>query len=495
METYLLLLPILLPIIGGACLPIINLKSEKGRRIYIGTIVCLNTIILFTMMAKGVEGSCTPLKLSDMLELKFKMDGFSMVFTGLISFLWPLATLYAFEYMVHEERKNLFFAFYTMTYGVTVGLAFSANLITLYMFYELLTLSTLTLVMHTLDKRSIIAGRKYVVYSIAGAAFVFIGLMFILHYADTTDFIFGGVLNMEKVGGQRQLLLFVFVMAALGFGVKAAIFPFHGWLPTASVAPTPVTALLHAVAVVKAGAFAIMRITYYSFGIDFLKGSWAQYVVMSFAIVTILFGSSMAVKETHLKRRLAYSTISNLSYIVLGAMMISSAGFVSGMAHMITHGIMKITLFFCVGAIMHQTHKEYIKEIPGIAKTMPVVMACFTVGSIAVVGIPPLCGFVSKWYIASAALEEGSILAIIGTIVLLISAFLTAIYLFSIVIKAYFEKPLEVEGSTTLKLGASQDPNNYMKLPLILLCATMMILGLFSGPLISFFEKIAQGLI
>ena len=512
MNTYLLLLPILLPILGGACLPAFRFKNRKHRQAYVGSIVCINTVLLFWMMITGIEGVCTPLQLSDMLELKFHMDGFSKVFAGLVALLWPMATLYAFEYMKHEGRENLFFSFYTMTYGVTVGITFAGNLITLYMFYELLTLSTLTLVMHSLDKKSILAGRKYMVYSIAGAAFAFMGLMFLLFYGTTTDFVFGGVLDISKVGANTNLLLFAFVMTALGFGVKAAIFPFHGWLPTASVAPTPVTALLHAVAVVKAGAFAIMRITYYSFGMDFLQGSWGQYTVMTFAIVTIVFGSSMAVKETHLKRRLAYSTVSNLSYIVLGTMMISPAGFVGGMSHMIMHGIMKITLFFCVGAIMHQTHKEYIKDIGGIAKSMPVVMACFTVGSIAVVGVPPLCGFVSKWYLATAAFKEGSGFAMAGAIALLISAFLTAIYLFSIVIKAYFETPLvekivceeldecaghqeiaaTYEGVKTFK---KQDPNWYMKAPLIVLCMIMAVLGLCSGPLIHFFEQIAQGLL
>jgi multicomponent Na+:H+ antiporter subunit D len=356
---------------------------------------------------------------------------------------------------------------------------------TLYLFYELLTLSTLTLVIHKLDGPSILAARKYMTYSLAGAAFAFIGFMFILRYGFTTNFRYGGVLDVTKVAGHENLLYLIFVLTVLGFGVKAAIFPFHGWLPTASVAPTPVTALLHAVAVVKAGAFAIMRVTYYSFGTDFLYGSWAQYVMMAFAITTILFASSRAVKEIHLKRRLAYSTISNLSYIIFGASIMTPDGFQGGMAHMVTHAIMKITLFFCAGAIMHQTGREYIYELKGIGRSMPFVMGCFTLGSAAVMGVPMLCGFVSKWTIATAAVRSQNPLAMAGVFAILFSAFLTAVYLFSVVVKAFFR--------TENELDANLDPNWYMKFPIILLCIAVVIVGVYSGPLLSFLQQVASG--
>ena len=226
----------------------------------------------------------------------------SMVFAGLVSALWPFATLYAFEYMTKEEHEKIFFLFYTMTYGITLGIALSANLLTMYFFYELLTLVTVPLVMHTLTREAILASRKYLYYSLGGAAFAFIGLIMIIIYGTTTDFILGGVLDLTKIGGRTNVLLFVYVMAFLGFGVKAAVFPFNSWLPQAGVAPTPVTALLHAVAVVKSGAFAIIRLTYYSFGVDFLKGTWAQTTVMLVVMFTIVYGCSRAVKETHLKK-------------------------------------------------------------------------------------------------------------------------------------------------------------------------------------------------
>lgn len=487
MNAWTLLIPVLLPIMGGGCLYFFPIENDRVRKIYIMTLVTLNSLIVYAMLIMGVEGTCRALTMAHDLTIYFHIDGFSKVFAGIIAGLWPFATLYAFEYMKHEGRNNLFFSFYTITYGVCIGIAFAANLMTLYMFYELLTLSTLTLVIHKLDQPSIVAARKYMVYSLAGAAFAFIGFMFILHYGTTTDFVYGGVLDMTKISGKEDILLFIFVISVLGFGVKAAIFPFHGWLPTASVAPTPVTALLHAVAVVKAGAFAIIRITYYSFGTEFLRGTWAQNIIMFFAILTILFASSKAVKEIHLKRRLAYSTISNLSYIIFSASIMTPYGFKGSMAHMVTHAVMKITLFFCAGAIMHQTGKEYIYELKGIGRSMPFVMACFTIGSAAVMGVPMLCGFVSKWTILSAAVKSQNPFAIFGLAAILFSAFLTAVYLFSIVVKAFFRIE-KLPGCV-----GNQDPNWYMKVPLLLLTVTMIVIGVHAGTLMRFLDNIAFG--
>lgn len=487
MKSWMLLIPVLLPIIGGGGMYFFPIKEDRLRKIYVMGLTLLNSLIVFFMLFHGAEGSFSVFSMAHGLELKFHIDGLSRVFGGILAFLWPFATLYAFEYMKHEGRNQLFFCFYTITYGVCVGIAFSANLITLYMFYELMTLSTLTLVIHKLDQPSIVATVKYMVYSIAGAAFAFIGFMFLLHYGTTTDFVYGGVLDMDKIAGRENLLLFIFVLTVLGFGVKAAIFPFHGWLPTASVAPTPVTALLHAVAVVKAGAFAILRVTYFSFGTDFLYGTLAQNIMMGFAIVTILFASSRAVKEIHFKRRLAYSTISNLSYIIFSASLMTPFGLKGSLAHMVTHAVMKITLFFCAGAVMHQTGKEYIYELKGIGRSMPFVMGCFTLGSAAVMGVPMLCGFVSKWTIVTAAVRVGTPLAFTGMAAILFSAFLTAVYLFSIVVKAFFRTEKIVEPVK------KEDPNLYMKLPIAVLSCMMIVIGVWSGPLMKLLETIAFG--
>ena len=299
-----ILLVILLPVIAGMLVFLLPFKKRSHMELFLETLVILNSVLVWYLLLHRPTEIFTLANFTGNLSISFKVDGMSMVFGGLVSALWPLATLYAFEYMTKEQHEKVFFMFYSMTYGVTLGISLAANLLTMYFFYELLTLVTVPLVMHTLTREAILASRKYLYYSLGGAAFAFIGLIFIIIYGSTTDFVLGGVLDLDKVGDMTNVLLLIYVMAFMGFGVKAAICPFNSWLPDAGVAPTPVTALLHAVAVVKSGAFAIIRLTYYSFGTEFLKGTWAQNVVMLVVMFTIVYGCSRAVKETHLKRRL-----------------------------------------------------------------------------------------------------------------------------------------------------------------------------------------------
>lgn len=489
MSQYFMLLPIFVPVLFGAILPLFRFESAKRRRAYVSSVTILNTILMFVVMFLiRPEGDFMLLNMAGKLSISFHMDGLGCVFGSLIAVLWPIATFYAFEYMKHEGKENTFFTFFTMTYGITVGIAFASNLMTLYLFYELLTFVTLPLVMHGMSKKSVFAGRRYVTYSVGGAAFAFIGIAFILTFGENIHFQYGGVLTGTYSEVQEQLLRVAYVLTTFGFGVKAAVFPFYKWLPTASVAPTPVTALLHAVAVVKAGAFAIIRITYFSFGTDLLYGTYAQYIVMGAALVTILFGSTMALKEQHLKRRLAYSTISNLSYIVFGASLMSPEGLTGALTHMVVHGVVKITLFFCAGAVLYKTGKEYIHDMRGMGKRMPVTFACFTLASAALVGVPPLPGFLSKWNLASGALADKSPLAYIGIVVLLISAVLTAIYLFLVVFRVCFPSKTGIQPETK-----RCEANGYMTVPLVLLCGMIVLLGVFAQPLTDIFTAIAKG--
>ena len=302
----------------------------------------------------------------------------------------------------------------------------------------------------------------------------------------------GGTLNYMSVRGNENILRLVYIMAFFGFGVKAAVFPLFMWLPTASVAPTPVTALLHAVAVVKAGAFAIIRLTYFSFGAFLLRGTWAQYLVMATALITILIGSTMALKTSHIKRRLAYSTISNLSYIIFSVSLMTQAGLASGLLHMVYHAVIKITLFFCTGAILVQTKREYVREIEGIGTKMPVIFACFTVCGIGLVGVPPFAGFHSKWNIAVAAVQARNPLAYAGIYVLIISALLTALYIFTILIAAYFPKGEAIKGRDD---SGVHDPGLLMKVSIICLTIASVVLGFFPTPLLYIFDVIASGLV
>ncbi len=485
-----IILVILIPILAGALVPMLSFKKRWHMEAFLECAVILNSILVWYLLLHHSDSTFLLAHFTGDLSICFKVDGMGMVFAGLVSALWPFATLYAFEYMTKEEHEKIFFLFYTMTYGITLGIALAANLLTMYFFYELLTLVTVPLVMHTLTREAILASRKYLYYSLGGAAFAFIGLIMIIIYGTTTDFILGGVLDLSKIGARTNVLLFVYVMAFMGFGVKAAVCPFNAWLPQASVAPTPVTALLHAVAVVKSGAFAIIRLTYYSFGVDFLKGTWAQATVMLVVMFTVVYGCSRAVKETHLKRRLAYSTISNLSYILFGVTIMTPAGLVGALTHLIFHAVIKICSFFCAGAVIHQTGKQYVHELDGMGYKMPCVFGIFTVSALALMGVPGLAGFISKWNLASAAVESRNPVAYFGIACLLISALLTAIYMLSIVVRAFFPE----KGFDDSQIKENKDPNWKMLLPLFVFVFFIVAFGLYSQPLTDFFRDVAAGL-
>lgn len=481
---------ILLPIITGILIPLLPFRKRSHKEIFLESAVILNSILVWYLLLHHSESTFLLAHFTGDLNISFRVDGMSMVFAGLVSGLWPFATLYAFEYMTKEKHENTFFLFYTMTYGVTLGIAFAANLLTMYFFYELLTLVTVPLVMHTLTREAVLASRKYLYYSLGGAAFAFIGLIMIIVYGSTTDFILGGVLDLAKIGDRTNILLLIYVMAFMGFGVKAAVCPFNSWLPQAGVAPTPVTALLHAVAVVKSGAFAIIRLTYYSFGTEFLRGTWAQTTVMIVVMFTIVYGCSRALKETHIKRRLAYSTISNLSYILFGAVIMTPLGLTGAITHLVFHAVMKISSFFCAGAIMHQTDKRYVHELNGLGYKMPCIFGIFTISALALMGVPGLAGFISKWNLAGAAVDSKNPLAYGGIACLLISALLTAIYMLSIVVRAFFPGK-DFDDSS---IQDAHDPNWKMLLPLFVFTVFIILFGIHSQPIVDFFYDVAAGI-
>lgn len=479
---------ILLPIFCGAFVPVLPFKNRKQMEVYIEAAVVLNSVLVIWMLFHRPQEVFTMFRLTGNLSISFRLDGLGTVFAAIVSLLWPLASLYAFEYMEHEGHEKVFFMFYTMTYGITLGIALSDDILTMYCFYEMLTLVTLPLIMHTLSRNAILASRTYLYYSLGGAAFAFIGMTFILIYGDNSQFIPGGVLNLVKIGDRTNVLLLVYVLCFMGFSVKTAMWPFGAWLPKAGVAPTPVTALLHAVAVVKAGAFAAIRVTYYSFGTEFLRGTWAQKVLLVFVIFTIVYGCSRALKETHFKRRLAYSTMSNLSYILFGAVLMSPAGLVGALSHMIFHALMKISSFFCAGAVICKTEKNYIHQLDGLGRKMPVVFTVFTISGLALMGVPGLPGFISKWNLAKAAVLDGGTLAVLGMGALLVSALLTAIYMMTISVRAFFPG----RDFDYSRLEGVKDPGIQMLLPLVVFSVAMVVLGLHSQSVITALTELAS---
>ena len=472
--------PVLLPLAGGFFMLVMGAgkeaagkKQERNRLLFMEAVVLAVSFLVWALIlsGEGKEDAVLFYLAGEDLKVFFRLDGAGCVFAGLVSFLWPFATLYASEYMEGDERQNSFFAFYTMAYGVTLGIAFAGNLVTLYLFYEILTLVTFPLVLHYRNRESRAASRKYLYYSIGGAAFAFMGLVFVLIYGNTADFILGGVLNQAVSGFRTNMILFMYVLAFFGFGVKAALFPVHGWLPKASVAPTPVTALLHAVAVVKSGAFAILRLTYYSYGADFIRGTWAHYVVLGAVLVTIAYGSTMAVREAHLKRRLAYSTISNLSYVLFGVVMMNPLGMAAALVHMVFHALMKICAFFCAGAIMHKTEKNFVYELGGLGRQMPVTFACFTAAGLSLMGIPLFAGFISKWNLAQSAVAAGGAAGVTAVSVLLYSALMTGVYMMTVTVRALFPN----HGEKAVSPVKRTEPGWRMLAPMVLFAGLLVV--------------------
>jgi multicomponent Na+:H+ antiporter subunit D len=385
----------------------------------------------------GQEAVYTILEISPGIDLALKVDQLGIFFALIASGLWIFTSFYSIGYVRgnKEKKQTRYFASFAVCLSATLGIAFSANLLTFIIFYEILTIATYPLVIHKENAKAIAAGRIYLIYTLtAGLLFVAAaGLTY--QYTQTLDFVAGGIFHQTHLSYTAALVLFFLFF--LSVGVKAGIMPLHSWLPIAMAAPTPVSALLHAVAVVKSGVFGIVRVVGFILGPDLMFEYGFNDLLFFFAAITIIFASLLAFRQDNLKKRLAYSTIGHLSYIVLGVSLLSSSGFVGGVLHIATHASMKITLFFCAGAIYVNLHRENISQLDGIAKVMPWTMAAFAIGSIGLVGLPPVNGFVSKWFLGLGTLEAG---LPVGLVVLLLSGLLNAGYFFPILYRAYFKE-------------------------------------------------------
>jgi multicomponent Na+:H+ antiporter subunit D len=340
------------------------------------------------------------------LDLVLKADPLTMLFSTLSAGLWLLTTIYAIGYLERSPHRARFFGFFSLCVASTMGIAAAGNLFTFFIFYELLTLATWPLVVHRGTNDSLEGGRSYLRYTLFGSALFLAGLIWLYALTGPQDFIARGLVY-EALDGDRAAERWIFVLMVAGLGVKAALVPLHGWLPKAMVAPAPVSALLHAVAVVKAGAFGIVRLVYDVFGTERVQELGLALPLAAAAAATIVYGSLMALAQSDLKKRLAYSTVSQVSYIVLGAAIAGPLATVGGLVHLVHQGIMKITLFFCAGNYAEMLGVKKVDELDGVGRRMPWTSAAFTVGALGMIGLPPLAGFVSKWYLGVGAIEAG----------------------------------------------------------------------------------------
>jgi multicomponent Na+:H+ antiporter subunit D len=371
------------------------------------------------------------------LDLLLRADALAMLFTTLSAVLWLLTTLYAIGYLEGSPDRSRFFGFFSLCVTATMGVALANNLFTFFVFYEMLTLATYPLVVHRGTVAALQAGRTYLTYTLSGGAVLLIGVVWLHVLAGPLPFTEGGVLAALE-SEHRKALIAIFALLIAGLGVKAALVPLHGWLPVAMVAPAPVSALLHAVAVVKAGAFGIVRVVYDVFGVTLARDLGVTTPLAVLAAFTIIYGSLRALFQDDLKRRLAYSTVSQVSYIALGVAIVGPLSTVAGVVHLVHQGIMKITLFFCAGNLAETLGIHRVSEMRGVGRRMPWTMAAFTVGAFGMIGVPPMAGFISKWYLGVGGVESGQEWV---TAVLAASSLLNAAYFLPLVYAAWFREP------------------------------------------------------
>ena len=491
-----LLLPVLFPILAGILMLVgKGFKTDRKLRTAV-TVAVLAAELAAVFAALSSEESLTVWQLTDSISITLQVDGVSRLFAVLTASVWLLVGIYSISYMAHEEEESLFFGFYLIVVGVLIGLDFSANLITMYVFYELMTLTSLPLVLHERTREAVMAGLKYLFYSVAGAFLALFGIFFLAGTADTLTFTPGGVLDAASLAGKEGLLLAAVCCILVGFGTKAGMFPLHGWLPAAHpVAPAPASAVLSGL-ITKSGVLALIRVIFYIVGPEMIRGTWVQNVWIFLSLLTVFMGSMLAYREPVLKKRLAYSTVSQVSYLLFGLSVLEPTAFVGALSHIVFHSLIKNGLFLVAGAVIVTTGWTRVEQMKGLGRIMPKTLACYTVASLALVGIPPASGFVSKWYLASGALASGcGAWSWIGPVVLLVSALLTAGYLLPLMIHGFFPGQ-DFDGAEIKARGLiGKEPSSWMLVPMGVLTAGALLFGCFPNGLITMLEAVAASVL
>jgi len=481
-ETYPSLVPLYAVLVSLLAVPLIIASGRfpNVREFWTIAAAFAKCALVVTLIPGALEGAIAETQLVEIspgIALTLRADPLGVFFAAVASSLWVLTSFYSIGYMrgLGEQKQTRYFASFAVCLSATMGVAFAANLLTFIIFYEILTIATYPLVIHKETPEAISGGRKYLAYTLSAGVLLIAAAAWTYEIAGDLDFRAGGLLQGLQIDARTVRTLFVLFIT--GVGVKAAVMPLHSWLPTAMVAPTPVSALLHAVAVVKAGVFGVLRVTGFVFGPDLMMGTGLNDILALFAGGTIILASLLAFSEDNLKRRLAFSTVGHLSYSVLGAALLMPSSYMGALLHLANHATMKITLFFCAGAIYVRMHKENVSELDGVARSMPWTMAAFTVASLGLIGIPPLSGFISKWHIGLGAVEGGEYLSLV---VLLTSGLLNAGYLIPIVHRAYFRKGGEFE--------KPRDAHPFLVVPLIVTAAVSLLLGIFPNAFVHLYD-------
>ncbi|MFH1169101.1 MAG: proton-conducting transporter membrane subunit [Chloroflexota bacterium] len=480
METYFSLMPLAAVLVSElAVAPIVLSKRPNIRETWTILAALAKFGIIASMLPSVLQGrypEITLFSISPGISLALKVDSLGMTFGLIASFLWILTSFYSIGYVrgLSEHRQTRYFASFAFCLSATVGVAFSANMLTFLIFYEMLTIAAYPLVIHKETREAIASGRKYLVYLLTGGTALLLALALLYQVSGSVEFQPGGFLSAQV---SKNMVMALFSLFLIGFGVKSALMPMHSWLPSAMVAPTPVSALLHAVAVVNAGVFGFARAFGFVIGPAALKEIGAMNIVAGLAGATIVIASLMAFRQDNLKRRLAYSTIGHLAYIVLGVSLLSPYAWSGAILHLVNHATMKITLFFCAGAIYVKTHRENISELNGIGRQMPITMAAFAIASMGLAGMPPVNGFISKWYLLQGTVDAGQYV-FLG--ILLLSGLLNAGYLLSIVARAFF-KP--ADGPRRF-----DEASPLLVVPLVITALLSLALGIFPDQIGHFYQ-------
>ena len=477
MESIRPLLAILCPLICALLILLFRKRPNVRESCTIIASIILFSII-FSMAPIILKGNVIRYHLITIcpgIVFSFKVDAFGLIFAITSSFLWILVSLFSIGYMrsLKEHAQTRYYFMFALAIFSAVSIAMSENLITFYLFFETLTLSTYWLVAHHEDEEAFFGGRKYLTYLLISGWCLFAAVALTYALTGTTDFVSGGILTSDTAS--RPVLLVLFALFALG-SMKAAWMPFHAWLPGAMVAPAPVSGLLHAVAVVKAGVFGFVRIVCYVYGIDLMSALGLGIILGVVASFTMIVASFVAIGQDNLKKRLAYSTISQLSYILFGAALLTSYGVTGAMLHIPFHGFMKITLFLCAGAIMVIAGKTEISQMAGIGKAMPIIMIAFSIGALGMCGAPPVSGFISKWYLCLGTLQAGQLVLLA---VILTSSVLDVIYFFPIIKTVFFEKPAQTNPEQVVRKETDHPLYLFMVIPVAITATLSIIFCIF----------------